>query len=240
MTSVSRSTAHAPTRTLDAEHVHDFGGAIAGGDPDTWYPAMWRWAKERYGVTRMIDVGAGYGNTARFWRQLGCDVTAVEGHPEFVAQSVIPAHTRQHDFRTGPCLFDGPVVDFAWCCEVAEHIEEDDSQHLLRTLGRARVVALTHGTPGQPGIDHCNCQPSSYWVRKMLQRGLRLDYAGTRTARGLSHAYFARTGLIFTRTGSIVPSRLGLLLLQIEWAPRRVFRAVWKRTLGRVFRTARG
>lgn len=214
------------------------GGFISGGDPMTWYPALWMWLRDRYHVRRMIDVGCGVGNAAYFWQTIGCDVLGIERHPDAIAATQIPGHVHQHDFAAG--AFHPPIApDLAWTCEVVEHIAADHAPHILDTLTTARVIVMTHGVPGQAGVGHINCQPSTYWARHLQARGFHLDYVATRQARALAHDYFCRSGLIFTRERHALPSLLGIHLLDLEWFPRRAWRHLQRHGIESLFRTLR-
>ena len=92
-------------------------------------------------------------------------------------------------------------VDMVWSCEVAEHISEESVANYINTLANGRVVAMTHAIPGQDGHHHVNCQPSTYWIAKMTERGYVLS-EDTETFRVIAtkdHTwnYFSKSGLVF-------------------------------------------
>ncbi len=94
-------------------------------------------------------------------------------------------------------------VDLVWSCEVAEHIDPDQVDSYLDTLANGRVVAMTHALPGQVGHHHVNCQPSEYWVERMVTRGYMLSDE-TQILRGVAAkdetwSYFGNSGLLFVR-----------------------------------------
>jgi hypothetical protein len=162
----------------------------------------------------------------------------VEGDPGAIAHSVIPDAVRLHDFTGGP-VTPGRTFDAVWCCEVVEHIDEAYVPHIMDTFAQARVIAMTHAVPGQPGHHHVNCKPSAYWARHLATRGYHLQYGPTRQARTRAHHYFCRTGMIFTRDRTLLPSVLAVYLLELEWFPRRLWRHLRVRGLIGIWRTLR-
>ena len=175
------------------------GLQIRNGDPQTYTPQLWRWAVERLGVRSVIDIGCGEGHAALFFRQLGCDVLAVDGSLQAERDSVIAdAHVR-HDFIEGPLQTDR-TFDLAWCCEFVEHVEERFAVNFLTTFEAAGIVMLAHAVPGQPGWHHVNCQTAEYWVDRMSDHGFVFDKDLTHESRALSSGkHYRKRGLLFLR-----------------------------------------
>lgn len=218
-------------RMAKAPEAH-LGGYVGGGDPNTCYPSIWNWARQELGVRSVLDVGCGEGHSARYFRDLGCDVMGVDGSPEAQRDSVIPACLVLHDFTTGPFI-PGRTFDLVWSCEFVEHIEERYAPNFLAAFKSSDAfVIMTHALPGQPGYHHVNCQPGWYWVRRLKEIGFDLDYRLTRRARVLGHAYFLRSGLVFVKSPASrrrAPTRLLLILLSLESVARRAVRYVKNR-----------
>jgi SAM-dependent methyltransferase len=215
----------------DEQHL---GGYIGGGDPNTWYPRIWNWARRELGVRSVLDVGCGEGHSTRYFRELGCEVLGVEGSSEAQRHSVIPDRLVLHDFTTGPFIPDR-MFDLVWSCEFVEHIGEQHARNFLAAFATSTTfVIMTHALPGQRGYHHVNCQPSRYWVRRLKEIGFDLDYRLTRRARALGHAYFLRSGLVFVKSPGArrpTPTSLLLTLLSLESFGRRAFRYVRHRGL---------
>ena len=214
------------------------GGYIHGNDQNTWYPALWQWLKTTFELKSVLDVGCGEGHSTWYWRSIGCDALGIDGSPYAIRDSVVPEAVREHDFTTGPFRSDRSF-DAVWSCEVVEHIDEQYVPAVLDTFGLGKIIVMTHAVPGQTGHHHVNCQPSSYWVRHLEQRGYHLQYALTRHTRTLAHSYFRRTGMVFTKQKPSLSSSLALALLELEWFPRRVARHLRDHGVSSVMRTVR-
>lgn len=183
------------------------GGYIAGGDPATWYPALWDWMVRRLRVRSVLDLGCGEGHAARWFAHRGRRVLGVDGSCQAIAASVLPERVVRHDLCEGAFLAP-EAYDAVWACEVVEHVEAVHLDALLTSLCQARRwLVMTHATPGQPGHHHVNCQEATYWVERVQARGFGLQEPLTRRAR--RHArrdsqpgygnHFARSGLVFRR-----------------------------------------
>ena len=79
----------------------------------------------------------------------------------------------------------------------------DNYIRLLTTAAR-RTLFMTAAGPGQPGVNHFNCQPKPYWIAKVEFRGLRFDAAATADFESMARAaglppWFGENLLIFAR-----------------------------------------
>jgi len=176
----------------------DLGGNLRHGDDATHCPALWRYLVERFAVGSMLDVGCGEGHAVAFFRRMGVVAHGIDGLKRNVDRAVTPIAL--HDLLAGPYYMP---VDLVWSCEVAEHILPEKVGHYLDTLANGRIVAMTHALPGQGGHHHVNCQPASYWIGLMAQRGFSValyndNYRAISGREGGSN-YFMRSGLVFFR-----------------------------------------
>lgn len=181
---------------IDPAQPH-LGGNIIGGDPRTESPKLWKWLRHRFEIGSMYDVGCGEGHAMAWFRDQGCIVYGLDGLPENVAAAAKIGPTFLCDLTRHAAPL--PRVDFVWCSELVEHVEERYLDNLLSTLACADVVAMTHATPGQLGHHHVNCQVEAYWVQKMRLRGYTLDDDATMNGRLMDGEFFRRTGLVFVR-----------------------------------------
>jgi SAM-dependent methyltransferase len=171
------------------------GGNVARGDPSGCETRIWEWLKRRFALKTVLDVGCGVGNFLKQFEDLGYKPLGLEG----LWQNCIayPTHPIiEWDITNGPLRISD--IDLVWCVEVVEHIVEDYVDSVLDILCLGKVVAMTHGLPGQPGYHHVNLQPPEYWIEKMRARGYnqipRDDYAVL-----IDGPYFESGGLIFVR-----------------------------------------
>jgi hypothetical protein len=186
------------------EHL---GGYVPGGDPNTYYPALWEWLVDDYGVRSVLDVGCGDGQALDWFAGQGCTVYGIDGieQPE-------DDRIEQHDFTKGPWKVRGNRIagayDLVWCCEFVEHVEEQYVPNFLEAFLASPLVLLTHALPGQGGHHHVNCQADGYWIWQAGKIGYACDLELTHRCRALAaqedipeHAnYFARSGLVLVES----------------------------------------
>jgi len=182
------------------------GGYIQGGDPATYFPDLWSWLVEEYGVCSMVDVGCGEGYACGYFSSLGCEAIGIDG----VDQTETWGHEASfivHDYTKGRLGLSKLEfeVDLCWSCEFVEHVEERFVPNFLETLQCARFVLMTHAEPGQQGYHHVNCQTADYWRGVMSAIGYRWDRQLTAITRELAaenespYNHFTRAGLAFRR-----------------------------------------
>lgn len=177
----------------------DLGGNAHHGDVQSFCPRLWRYIVERFGVQSMLDVGCGEGHAVLFFRRLGVIAHGIDGTMINVQRAITPIAL--HDLTKGPYTYP---CDLVWSCEVAEHIDEQFVDNYLGSLANGRIIAMTHGIPGQDGHHHVNNQPREYWIEKLRSYNFELDsYNGVFTElakREDSDNYFRTTGLVFLRS----------------------------------------
>ena len=170
----------------DQSHL---GGCAKLGDAGTYYPVMWQELTTRLNVKSVIDVGCGVGWSTKWFKDNGCTVRGIEGLQEAIDASPVKQQLRKHDYADGP--YTPPkgarkYYDLCWSCEFVEHVEEKFADNFIETFKCAKYIAMTHAVPGQGGFHHVNEQPSPYWVHKMRQHGLVLDWNVTNALRGFA------------------------------------------------------
>jgi SAM-dependent methyltransferase len=179
------------------------GGYVVGGDNATFYPGLFDWLVDAWGVKSVIDVGCGEGHALRYFRDRGCRVIGVDGIEQDDPDIVTHDYTVQHWPGTDPVC--DPLWDLAWSCEFVEHVDEQYVPNFLATFKCARYVLMTHGEPGQPGWHHVNNQTADYWKGAMAAVGYEFNEILTAAAREMAsmntdpYNHFRRSGLAFRR-----------------------------------------
>ncbi len=174
------------------------GGYLAGGDPATVYPDLWDWFFDEHGIRSVLDVGCGEGWALKHFRERGCEVLGYDG----IMQPDLDI--LEWDFTEGAPPLVG-TCDLVWCCEFVEHVEERYVPNFLSLFKLAGCVAMTHGTPGQPGHHHVNNQPASYWKGALAASGFLYDHYLTMAAREQAALnqhpsnHFVRSGMVFSK-----------------------------------------
>jgi hypothetical protein len=187
---------------VDQANPH-LGGNIVGptGDPNTYYPELWKWLVSRYDVKSVLDVGCGAGHSSEFFNSLGCSTLGIDGLLDNISDlssKGIPCV--MHDYTAGPAnLSKVDMFDLCWCCEFVEHVDAKFVKNVLQSFDKCRVVALTHGLPGQPGHHHVNLQWPIYWQHELFLLGYTQDIIGSYASRTKAHSYWAATGMIFVK-----------------------------------------
>lgn len=188
---------------LDFGHL---GGTSTVGDPNSWYPEMWKWLIDKFQIKSVLDVGCGIGLSQKFFHDEGCDTIGID------AEQVLRSHKLKHKTQSHDITIDayiGNKSDLVWCCEVAEHIEVAFVSNLVDTLVKntQNVLAFCAAPIGAGGYHHVNCQNVEYWIEKIESAGLHYSQELTSKAKSFctpeygrtENNYFKRSGLIFTK-----------------------------------------
>jgi len=176
--------------------VH-LGGYIPGGDKETWFPKLWKWAVKELKIKSVLDIGCGEGHSTKFFYDNGCEVLGIEGSTQAIKDSPIANKITCHDFCDGPYIPD-KKYDLIWCCEFVEHVDKKYMKNFIQTFKYGKYLFLTHATPGQGGYHHVNEQPLTYWLKHIKKSGFIFLPELTLIAREKSiNGFFLRSGLIF-------------------------------------------
>lgn len=181
-------------------HKPHLGGNMAGGDGGTDYSNdLWPWIVEKFNPQYLMDVGSAEGHALHYFHSRGVKVIGLEGLARNAAKCKAPVIV--HDLCEGPRPVEG--VDFLWCCDVVEHIEEKYVQNILDTFKCAKTVALCHGTEGMvnSGWHHVNNKTVGYWAEKMRSAGYEIDEAATAESHRITQgrSYWPDSGRIWIK-----------------------------------------
>lgn len=166
------------------------------GDPDSYCEELWFWLCDILKVKSVLDIGCGQGHSCKWFQEHGLDCTGIDGLVEANKRGLIRNFVL-HDYTRGPLLV--MPMDFGWCCEFVEHVEEKYVGNFLETFRCCNAIAMTHALPGQKGWHHVNCQSAEYWIDKMKQIGFVLDRHLTRESKEHveQQSYWFKSGMIF-------------------------------------------
>ena len=184
---------------IDKDHPH-LGGNYGGGDPNTFFPALWHFLIEKYNAKTVLDVGCGEGYAVKWFNEHDTKCIGIDGMELNIAKC--------HEQGLKDCFVCDltktaftakPMADLVWCCEVVEHIEEKYLPNLIKTLQSGKYVAMTHALPGQEGWHHVNCRGPLYWIEVMENAGFKLLSSDTKKAREATskNGWFDKSGMIF-------------------------------------------
>jgi hypothetical protein len=120
----------------------------------------------------VIDFGCGVGTWLRAFTENGVtDIHGLDG--AYVKNSQLEILAEQ--FSAVDLTKIGPSMrkyDVALCLEVAEHLPSSAAENLIDALtGSSDIIVFSAAIPHQPGTDHINCRPQSYWARLFAKRG---------------------------------------------------------------------
>lgn len=180
-----------PLTALERTLPPHLGGHFGNTNVDT---ATLDYLIVRYGITTMLDVGCGPGGMIDAAKQRGVEAYGVDGDPHMANERI-----ETHDYTQEPLWAGG--WDLIWSVEFVEHVEAQYQDNYLATFDGGRVLFLTAAPPGFPGHHHVNCQPESYWIELLTQRGWAFDKEATAWVRGNGgHPFSTRQGLVFVRS----------------------------------------
>lgn len=191
------------------------GGCVKGGDPATYYPNLWDFIIQDFGIKSILDIGCGEGHSVEYFKSKNIDVLGLEGCAEAIENSKVKDSIVLHDFNNSNYNTE-KKFDAVWCCEFLEHVDQKYERDVFNTIYQvsAKYVFLTHAVPGQGGYHHVNLQHSSYWISKLYEYGYVLSAKSTRQLRELAffeniipqHNHFYNHGLVFVREG-VLPEK---------------------------------
>ena len=121
-------------------------------------------------VDSLIDVGCGTGTWLTVFEKNGVnDYLGIDG--DYVDRTKLyidPDRFQAYDLREE---FDlKRKFDLAICLEVGEHLPDESSKKLVKSLvHHAPVIIFSAAIPGQGGQDHINEQWPEYWQKLFLE-----------------------------------------------------------------------
>jgi len=124
----------------------------------------------------VVDIGCGIGIYLANFEINNITILGCDGSPAAISDSLVGDKIKLHDlcepFRSKL------QFDLCLCLEVAEHLDENCAETLIKTLtGLSKTIIFTAATPGQGhlSIGHINEQPHEYWQKLFEQKNFTLN-----------------------------------------------------------------
>jgi len=120
----------------------------------------------------VVDIGCGVGMWLSVLYKKGItDILGIDGKWIDESQLNIPKELFRAEDIDKPFNV-GRTADLAMSLEVGEHLPENTSSQLIKTLtDTAPVVLFSAAIPNQPGTKHINCQWPDFWANLFKQYG---------------------------------------------------------------------
>jgi SAM-dependent methyltransferase len=122
-------------------------------------------------VRSVVDFGCGTGAWLKEFEMAGKEIQGYDfgvGVPDYLQ---IPVESFTFMDISNPLVIE-KKFDLAICFEVAEHISDQNTEHLITSLTiSADIIVFSAGIPGQGGKGHCNEQWPLYWQEKFKDKG---------------------------------------------------------------------
>lgn len=134
--------------------------------------------KQIWAPSSVIDIGCGRGAWLTAWHEIGVKrLVGIDG--EWASEGGLPDVGIEFHPKNlnAPIVFD-ETFDVAMSLEVAEHLEPKSSDAFVKSLtGLSGAIVFSAAFTGQPGSNHINTRPHSFWAKKFIASGYQLfDY----------------------------------------------------------------
>lgn len=158
----------------------------------------------------VVDLGCGIGTWLKAFGE-ATELVGIDG-PWVKIQDLVDERIKfiPHDLNE-PIALDHERFDLAICMETAEHLSEESSSTLVRSLvALSDVVVFSAAYPGQGGTNHINEQIHTYWAKIFRENGY-LPYDFFRPVIWGNEAvefWYQQNAFLFVKTGASVTKDL--------------------------------
>lgn len=130
------------------------------------------WIKNYINPKMVLDVGCGPGIHVYALNDIGVSATGIDIDNRVVGKPLLSQESLLN-------LNGKYKRDLVICFEVAEHIDPQYSNEIVRnvyeSIENGGVLLWTAALPGQGGVGHINCRPKQFWKEKFEKLGLIHD-----------------------------------------------------------------
>ncbi|MDD3987705.1 MAG: methyltransferase domain-containing protein [Candidatus Omnitrophica bacterium] len=168
-------------RDLDYFYNDDF--ATTGYRNKAWGGEFCNIIMKLFNPRSVIDFGCGSGDLLAAFEKRGIEILGIDGSK---------ANFRHRKInRNNFLLFDirkayksKKKYDLCFCLEVAEHIEEEYSDVLIKSLASSSpLIVFTAEPAAATGVRHINLKPYQWWISKFERESFVFDRALTERLR---------------------------------------------------------
>lgn len=158
---------------------------------------------EIYGLESLVDFGCGIGSFLEGAHEANVIIQGYEIGGNFAKKYTSEAIHEYINFDvdiTNEMNVNG--FDCSMCIEVAEHIEHDNSEQLIKNLVKgAHMCIFTAAPPGQEGTGHINLCPKSFWIDLFALNGMNYREQKTNILKklwvGVAPDYIVKNLMVF-------------------------------------------
>jgi SAM-dependent methyltransferase len=133
------------------------------------------WIATKHPKTSVVDIGCGPGLYVEEMRVRGVMAYGIDNDPRMIENDVLS----RVDIVSDNWL--DQATDIALSLEVGEHIPEHGADAYVGFISgtNAHTLYFSAASLGQGGDGHINCQPKSYWIKKLHRVGFWYDFDAT-------------------------------------------------------------
>ena len=153
---------------------------------------------KEFPIKSVLDVGCGGASFLHGCKDIGLEVFGVDGEHTIPSLQINKKLFYSRNLEEPLCL--GKFFDLVVSLEVAEHIDNKYADIFIDSICiHSDLVLFSAAQVGQPGINHINCRPLEYWIKKFEDRGYRYSHDISNRIRknGNIYNWYRKNALFF-------------------------------------------